>query len=91
MWLGVAGLGLMALLMAKRVQGALMIGIAFTTFISWIPNHAASYLGASSQIPGTMLCESETCRQHVTVREGAVGPLYHAVSCLNAQQVPLHN
>lgn len=27
-------------------------GILFTTFISWIPNHGASFLGANSQIPG---------------------------------------
>jgi AGZA family xanthine/uracil permease-like MFS transporter len=27
-------------------------GILFTTFISWIPNHGASYLGEGSQIPG---------------------------------------
>lgn len=33
-------------------QGALFIGIAFITVISWIPGHAASYLGAGSDIPG---------------------------------------
>lgn len=54
MWLGIAGLGLMALLMAKRVKGAIMIGILFTTFISWIPGHGASYLGAGSQVPGEL-------------------------------------
>lgn len=26
--------------------------ILFVTFISWIPDHEASYLGASSQVPG---------------------------------------
>jgi xanthine/uracil/vitamin C permease (AzgA family) len=52
LWLGAAGLGFMAVLMAKRVKGALMLGIVFTTAISWIPGHAASYLGAGSQVPG---------------------------------------
>lgn len=52
MWLGIAGLGLMAVLIAKRVKGAIMIGILFTTFISWIPGHQASYLGDSSPVPG---------------------------------------
>lgn len=33
-------------------QGALFIGIAFITVVSWIPGHAASYLGAGSDIPG---------------------------------------
>lgn len=42
----------MAVLMVKRIPGAIMVGILFTTFISWIPNTEASYLGASSQIPG---------------------------------------
>ncbi|WIA33567.1 hypothetical protein OEZ86_006691 [Tetradesmus obliquus] len=52
LWLGAAGLGFMAVLMAKRVKGALMLGIVATTAISWIPGHAASYLGAGSQVPG---------------------------------------
>lgn len=52
MWLGIAGAAIMVLMMAKRVKGAIMFGILFTTFISWIPDHAASYLGPSSQIPG---------------------------------------
>eukprot|EP00882_Tetradesmus_deserticola_P014537 GHRQ01015460.1.p1 GENE.GHRQ01015460.1~~GHRQ01015460.1.p1 ORF type:complete len:355 (+),score=124.76 GHRQ01015460.1:692-1756(+) len=52
MWLGICGLALMAMLMTRRVKGAIMVGILFTTFISWIPNHAASFLGANSQVPG---------------------------------------
>ncbi|WIA36283.1 hypothetical protein OEZ86_007609 [Tetradesmus obliquus] len=52
MWLGICGLTIMAMLMARRVKGAIMVGILFTTFISWIPNHGASFLGANSQIPG---------------------------------------
>lgn len=41
---------LMAVLLAKNLKGALMVGILFVTFISWIPssgNHAA-YLGSSA-------------------------------------------
>lgn len=52
MWLGIGGGMLMAMLSAWRVKGALFIGIAFITVISWIPGHAASYLGAGSSIPG---------------------------------------
>lgn len=40
MWLGIAGGMLMTVLMAKNVRGAIMIGIAFVTFISWIPKSA---------------------------------------------------
>ncbi|KAL6774528.1 XUV2 [Auxenochlorella protothecoides x Auxenochlorella symbiontica] len=49
-WLGIAGGMLMAVLLAKNLKGALMVGILFVTFISWIPssgNHAA-YLGSSA-------------------------------------------
>jgi hypothetical protein len=52
MWLGIGGGVLMALLAARGVKGALFIGIAFVTVISWIPGHGASYLGAGSSIPG---------------------------------------
>lgn len=52
MWLGISGGVLMALLMAAGVKGPLFIGIAFVTMVSWIPGHAASYLGAESSIPG---------------------------------------
>jgi adenine/guanine/hypoxanthine permease len=52
LWLGVAGGVLMALLHAWRVNGSLFLGIAFVTVVSWIPGHAASYLGAESSIPG---------------------------------------
>lgn len=52
MWLGIAGGFVMAILSAWRVKGALFIGVAFITVISWIPGHAASYLGADSSIPG---------------------------------------
>lgn len=33
-------------------QGAIIAGIAITTIISWIPGHAASYLGPNSTILG---------------------------------------
>eukprot|EP00878_Enallax_costatus_P028682 GHUV01031005.1.p1 GENE.GHUV01031005.1~~GHUV01031005.1.p1 ORF type:complete len:100 (-),score=15.55 GHUV01031005.1:527-826(-) len=52
LWLGIAGITIMAMLMARKVKGAIMMGILFTTFISWIPGHQASYLGAGSQVPG---------------------------------------
>ena len=38
--------------MMRRVKGAIMAGILFTTFISWIPGHNASYLGEGSQVDG---------------------------------------
>ncbi|GBF94236.1 adenine guanine permease [Raphidocelis subcapitata] len=52
MWLGISGFLVIVVLMARRVNGAIMMGILFTTFISWIPMHAASYLGPTSNIPG---------------------------------------
>lgn len=52
MWLGISGGFIMALLTAWSVKGALFIGIAYITIISWIPGHSASYLGADSSIPG---------------------------------------
>jgi xanthine/uracil/vitamin C permease (AzgA family) len=66
----------MAVLMAKRVKGALMLGIVFTTAISWIPGHAASYVGGwptsarwahkcqvGSQVPGGLAthCVHTSC------------------------------
>ena len=38
--------------MLGRMQGAIICGIAITTIISWIPGHAASYLGPNSNLPG---------------------------------------
>ncbi|KAG2430674.1 hypothetical protein HYH02_013671 [Chlamydomonas schloesseri] len=52
LWLGICGGIFMVLLMARGFRGAIMVAILFVTFISWIPDHGASYLGASSQIPG---------------------------------------
>ncbi|KAG2438485.1 hypothetical protein HXX76_005038 [Chlamydomonas incerta] len=52
LWLGISGGILMVLLMARGFRGAIMVAILFVTFISWIPDQGASYLGASSQIPG---------------------------------------
>ncbi|KIZ05321.1 putative MFS transporter, AGZA family, xanthine/uracil permease [Monoraphidium neglectum] len=52
MWLGVAGFTVIVVLMSRRVNGAIMLGILFTTFISWIPGHGASYLGSDTDIPG---------------------------------------
>ncbi|KAL4443804.1 hypothetical protein ABPG75_011541 [Micractinium tetrahymenae] len=37
LWLGIAGGMLMTVLMAKNAKGAIMVGILFVTFISWIP------------------------------------------------------
>lgn len=64
MWLGIAGGIIMALLTAWRVKGALFIGVAFVTIISWIPGHAASYLGAGASIPGGAI-RMETFKQVV--------------------------
>ena len=52
MWLGLAGFAVIVLLMARRVNGAIMAGIMFTTFISWVPGHGASYLGAGADMAG---------------------------------------
>lgn len=52
MWLGIAGGFISAILLYMGVKGALIIGIAFVTIISWIPGHAATYLGSTSSIPG---------------------------------------
>lgn len=52
MWLGIFGGILMVLLMGRKFRGAVVAGILFVTFISWIPGHSATYLGADSQIPG---------------------------------------
>ncbi len=38
-WLGIAGGVLMVVAMGRNYKGALMIGILFVTFISWIPGH----------------------------------------------------
>lgn len=34
------------------LQGSIIIGLLFVTFVAWIPNHAASYLGSESDIAG---------------------------------------
>ncbi|KXZ42888.1 hypothetical protein GPECTOR_112g258 [Gonium pectorale] len=52
LWLGIVGGLLMVLLMARGFRAAIMIAILFVTFVSWVPGHEASYLGASSQIEG---------------------------------------
>jgi len=52
MWLGVAGFIVIVVLMARHVNGAIMLGILFCTLISWIPGHGASYLGKGADIPG---------------------------------------
>jgi AGZA family xanthine/uracil permease-like MFS transporter len=52
LWLGVSGLAFMVLLMGRRFKGAIMVGILFVTFISWIPYHGATYFGEASQIKG---------------------------------------
>ena len=41
---------------ADMLQGAIIIGLLFVTFIAWIPNHAASYLGSQSDIAGELVC-----------------------------------
>jgi AGZA family xanthine/uracil permease-like MFS transporter len=50
--MGISAFACMAILMAKKVKGAVMVGIVLITAISWIPGHQGSYLGAGSSIPG---------------------------------------
>mmetsp|Transcript_30092 Transcript_30092/g.66667 ORF Transcript_30092/g.66667 Transcript_30092/m.66667 type:complete len:637 (-) Transcript_30092:1727-3637(-) len=51
-WLGIFGGALMVLLMGRDFRGAILTGILFVTFVSWIPGHAATFLGPTSPIPG---------------------------------------
>ena len=52
MYLGIFSGILMVMLMAMNVRASIMYGVLLATFVSWIPNTGASYLGAGSQIPG---------------------------------------
>ena len=54
MWLGISAGMLMTLLLAKNVKGAMIIGILFATFVSWIPtsSNMAAYIGDYSPLPG---------------------------------------
>lgn len=65
MWLGIAGGMLMTVLMAKNAKGAIVVGILFVTFISWIPSHgnAARYIERSNgcQPDGFVSGTNETC------------------------------
>lgn len=53
MWLGIAGGILMTVLMAWGISGSFVIGIAFVTFISWIPSdgNGARYLQKPGDTP----------------------------------------
>ncbi|KAG7667637.1 hypothetical protein Ndes2526A_g01967 [Nannochloris sp. 'desiccata'] len=57
MWLGIMAGILMAVLMAKNVKGAMIIGILFATIISWIPTsgNMAAYIGDYTSVPGAKL------------------------------------
>ena len=48
-------------------------GIAFVTVVAWIPGHAASFLGASSTMPGALLPRQAEEDMHMTSRSGACG------------------
>ena len=50
--MGLGCLAIMSILMSRNFKAAIIVGIATTTIISWIPGHAASYLGAGSNIMG---------------------------------------
>jgi AGZA family xanthine/uracil permease-like MFS transporter len=54
MWLGIMGGALMVLLMIRRFNAAILVGILFVTFISWIPtaSNEASYFTSDGEIPG---------------------------------------
>lgn len=54
LWLGIAGLAIMTILMSRNFKGAIICGILFVTIIAWIPGHAASYLGKTSNLPGEL-------------------------------------
>ena len=41
------------------LQGAIMVGILFVTIISWIPGHAASYLGSTGDYAGRQLWQGD--------------------------------
>lgn len=55
LWLAIAGFALMTILMSRNFRGAIIVGILFVTIIAWIPGHAASYLGKTSDLPGTVV------------------------------------
>jgi xanthine/uracil/vitamin C permease (AzgA family) len=52
MWLGIFGGALMVILMVQGVKASILIGILFVTFISWMPDHAATYFEGSSKAGG---------------------------------------
>uniref|UniRef100_A0A7R9VWM6 Uncharacterized protein n=1 Tax=Chlamydomonas euryale TaxID=1486919 RepID=A0A7R9VWM6_9CHLO len=54
MWLGIMGGMLMVLLMIRKFNAAILTGILFITFISWIPtdSNAATYFTSHSEVPG---------------------------------------
>jgi AGZA family xanthine/uracil permease-like MFS transporter len=52
LWMGLGCLAIMTILMSRGFKAAIIVGIATTTIISWIPGHSASYLGPNSIIPG---------------------------------------
>ncbi|KAK9814232.1 hypothetical protein WJX72_002621 [[Myrmecia] bisecta] len=52
MWLGLSGLAIITVLMARGYRGSVLLGIVFVTVISWIPGSAVSYLGSGSTLPG---------------------------------------
>ena len=54
LWLGSAGLAIMTILMSRDFKGSIICGILFVTIIAWIPGHAASYLGKTSNLPGEL-------------------------------------
>lgn len=74
MWLGVAGFLLVAVLMQRRVKGAIMVGIVFVTVIAWIPGHGASYFGAGSGIRGAHIkLALSLCCQWLSGRPSVAG------------------
>lgn len=73
LWLGICAGMLMVLLMAKGFRGAIIMAILFATFISWIPGHGATYLGAESMIP----CEDHAC-MHACTTAGCSRAQAHA-------------
>lgn len=60
------------------MQGAIIVGIATTTIISWIPGHAASYLGPNSILPGESILPGYYKSFHVQplLNNGFEMPIY---------------
>lgn len=83
------------------LQGTLAVGILFVTIISWIPGHAASYIGEGADISGRQpkgpfpycrlllpqaaQCETVRLAWHVTAQFTAMQQCLHSCHVLMAR------